>query len=35
MGEVVKKFYEKDATVLVLLLICYSEFVPLDNKIYQ
>lgn len=33
--EINKKFYEKDATVLVLLLVSFSEFIPLEHEIYQ
>jgi hypothetical protein len=33
--EITKKFLEKDATVLLLFLLCYSEFVPLSHPIYQ
>jgi hypothetical protein len=33
--EINKKFIEKDATVLLLFLLCYGEFIPLVNPIYQ
>lgn len=33
--EINKKFYEKDATVLGLLLLSFCEFIPLDHQIYQ
>jgi hypothetical protein len=33
--EMNKKYYEKDATVLGLLLMSFCEFIPLDHQIYQ
>lgn len=33
--EVAKKFFEKDATVLVLMLLTFCQFIPLEHEIYQ